>query len=287
MAFSEPYSYSQLQEHLANLKETSNLRREVMCYTLLGIPCDLLTITSQKKKKKKGVILTARVHPGETVASWMVQGVIDFLLSDDRIAEQLRDQFVFKVVPMLNPDGVIQGNYRSSLVGHDLNRRYTCPSKVFHPTIFYTKRMAREFAKEYPLALYCDLHGHSKSKNVFMYGNTDEDNPEQFRAFPYIISRLNTHFSFGSCRFNVHKSKASTARIVMWKELGIPSVFTIEASFFGPENKRGDAHFKVEDYMEIGKTICKAISVYNTLLNEESNKAGVKVWDSDSVGECE
>ncbi len=94
----------------------------------------MLTITSSSKltgsKKKRGVILTARVHPGETVGSWMMKGALDFLLSDDKVAESLRDNFVFKVIPMLNPDGVIQGNYRCSLAGCDLNRKYSCPSKV-------------------------------------------------------------------------------------------------------------------------------------------------------------
>ncbi len=89
-------------------------------------------------------------------------------------------------------------------------------------------------AREMPIAFYCDFHGHSKNKDVFMYGNTSETNPEDYRLFPYIMSRLNSFFSFASSKFAVQKSKASTARIAMWKELGIPCVYTIEASFFGP-----------------------------------------------------
>jgi len=53
----------------------------------------------------------------------MMHGVLDFLTSDDPEASALRDRYVFKVVPMLNPDGVINGNYRCGLVGADLNRR--------------------------------------------------------------------------------------------------------------------------------------------------------------------
>lgn len=66
---------------------------------------------------RKAVILTARVHPGESNASYMMKGCIDFLVSDDSKAQYLRDTFVFKIIPMLNPDGVIVGNYRCSLVG--------------------------------------------------------------------------------------------------------------------------------------------------------------------------
>jgi murein tripeptide amidase MpaA len=51
-----------------------------------------------------------------------MNGVLDFLVSDEDKAEFLRDNFVFKIIPMLNPDGVIVGNYRCSLYGQDLNR---------------------------------------------------------------------------------------------------------------------------------------------------------------------
>jgi len=52
----------------------------------------------------------------------MMQGVLDYLTSDEDTAKFLRDSFVFKIVPMQNPDGVIVGNYRCSLMGTDLNR---------------------------------------------------------------------------------------------------------------------------------------------------------------------
>jgi len=281
MAFSQPYTFTDLQndlKYLESLPHSSRyMTREILCTSISGIPCDLLTITSQLKGKgdlsKRGVILTARVHPGETVSSYMIKGVIDFLLSDDKEAEALRDNFVFKIVPMLNPDGVVQGNYRCSLSGCDLNRRYICPSKALHPSIFHIKKMARQFSKEYPLVLYCDFHGHSKKKNVFMYGNTDEENPEGYRIFPYIMSKICPFFSFKSSRFSVHKSKSSTARITMWKELNLNAVYTIEASFLGPTAKGNDIHFAIEDLMNIGKGLCQALTVYSKMNIQTSQEA--------------
>ena len=66
---------------------------------------------------RKAIILTGRIHPGETNASYVMNGVIEYLVSDDEKAELLRNTFVFKIIPMLNPDGVIVGNYRCSLIG--------------------------------------------------------------------------------------------------------------------------------------------------------------------------
>jgi murein tripeptide amidase MpaA len=51
-----------------------------------------------------------------------MQGIIDFLTGPEKSAKILRNTYVFKIVPMLNPDGVIVGNYRCSLSGLDLNR---------------------------------------------------------------------------------------------------------------------------------------------------------------------
>jgi murein tripeptide amidase MpaA len=119
-------------------------KRATLCETLAGNKCEVLTITSRQNPdnmaRRKGVIITARVHPGESVGSWMMKGALEFLTdTTSPEAELLRQNYVFKVVPMLNPDGVINGNYRCSLAGCDLNRRWKAPSKVLHPTIYHTK----------------------------------------------------------------------------------------------------------------------------------------------------
>ena len=68
-------------------------------------------------KLKKAIILSGRVHPGETGASYMLKGVIDYLVGQSVEARVLRDNFIFKIIPMVNPDGVILGNTRCALIG--------------------------------------------------------------------------------------------------------------------------------------------------------------------------
>ena len=136
------------------------------------------------------------MHPGESNSSWVMKGVIDFLTSDEPSAKVLRDHFIFKIVPMLNPDGVINGNYRCSLAGQDLNRRYNTPAKSLFPVLVHLKRLIRTFTKENKVVFYCDLHGHSRSKNMFMYGNEIKGRPTATRLFPYILSKMCDFFSF-------------------------------------------------------------------------------------------
>ena len=63
-------------------------------------------------REQKVVFITGQVHPGETPSSFVCQGITDFLISQHPIARVLREHLVFKIAPMLNPDGVYLGNYR-------------------------------------------------------------------------------------------------------------------------------------------------------------------------------
>jgi cytosolic carboxypeptidase protein 2/3 len=104
----------------------------------------VLTITNfndsqEKIKSKKGIVITARVHPGETGASYMMKGVIDYLVGPSIGAKILRDTFLIKIVPMLNIDGVLNGNSRCSLYGVDGNRCWMDPTRDMHPVLFTVK----------------------------------------------------------------------------------------------------------------------------------------------------
>jgi len=74
-------------------------------------------------------VFTARVHPGESNSSFVMKGIIDFLTDEENAeAAALRRNFVFKIIPMVNVDGVVYGNYRCSLSGIDLNRVFKKPN---------------------------------------------------------------------------------------------------------------------------------------------------------------
>ena len=124
LAYCYPYTYTDLQLYLKKLEEDpkrrNRFRRRTMCQTLAGNNCDLLTITSfacdpESLRTRKGVVVSARVHPGESNASHMMKGVIDYLTGPSLDAKILRDNFVFKIIPMLNPDGVVVGNCKVCL----------------------------------------------------------------------------------------------------------------------------------------------------------------------------
>lgn len=190
--------------------------------------------------QKKAIVITSRVHPGEPQASHMLDGLLDYLLSKE--ADQLRKQFVIRIVPMLNPDGVIYGNYRCSLLGCDLNRKWEKPNRLLHPSVFHSKQLIRHMHSERKVVLYCDLHGHSRKQNAFFYGCSYKNYEQegriknaQLRIIPLLCCQRNSLFSLKDSRFNIEKCKEATARVVVFKEMNIMNSFTLECSFFGKE----------------------------------------------------
>ena len=173
-----PYTYSNLQAELDEIeldRQRGKFVRRSRGFTTTraGNACDMLAVSDFRDPAavRPVVVISARVHPGETNASWMMRGILSFLTSSDPDAERLRQTFEFRIVPMLNPDGVIQGNYRCNLAGHDLNRRYKNPSANRHPTIHALKGLLRSLQESgRTIFMYCDLHGHSIKRNVFLYG---------------------------------------------------------------------------------------------------------------------
>jgi murein tripeptide amidase MpaA len=103
------------------------IRRTDLCKTKAGNNVELLIITNFASNQdaiaeRKCIIVCSRVHPGESNASFIIEGFLEFIVSNEKEAKALRDAYVFKIIPMLNPDGVIVGNYRTNLNGLDLNR---------------------------------------------------------------------------------------------------------------------------------------------------------------------
>ena len=149
---------------------------------------------------------------------------------------------------MSNPDGVIVGNYRTNMAGNDLNRKYLNPDEKLHPTVCAIKRLVSKITypdgpendeddgEENSVFAFIDMHGHSRKKNVFIYGPYYPLHHERYlkmRIIPKLLSEETNKFRFFSCKFRIERSKEKAARIVLWREFDIMNCFTFEASFHG------------------------------------------------------
>lgn len=166
---------------------------------------------------------------------------MQFILSDEEEAKQLRKHFIVYVIPMMNPDGVAYGNHRCSLLGVDLNRKWSNPSPILQPEIFNVKNLVKMVREEREIAVFCDMHGHFRKREPFMYccSTSNEQSIKyeariknaMLRVLPLMLSQKNHEFSFKDSYFRMEKYKESSARIVLFREFNILQSFTVESSF--------------------------------------------------------
>ena len=87
------------------------------------------------------------------------------------------------------------------------------------------------------------------------------------------MSKLCDFFSFEDSRFSNNMSKENTARVSMWHELQIPSVFTLEASFHGYfDRDKVNYEFTESTYEQMGVNLVNALYEYVMILEEDERR---------------
>ena len=170
---------------------------------------------------------------------------------------------------MLNPDGVIAGNYRTSLFGKDLNRTFNQSRKYAFPEIFHLIEHTKKLKKEHKqrLSIYLDLHGHSVKKNVFFYGpdyNMAHNYYNESRDFAKILGNLTPMFRYYSCIFKISTEKATTARATFNRVVNIPFTYTMESSnggYYDSEDHQ-EKTFTAGRLLDMGATVAKGLGIW-------------------------
>mmetsp|Transcript_8897 Transcript_8897/g.18984 ORF Transcript_8897/g.18984 Transcript_8897/m.18984 type:complete len:910 (-) Transcript_8897:20-2749(-) len=292
-----PYTYTNLRRFVATAERHPGGRRHMhrsdLCQAICGAPVPLLLLSHNmgieaagdiregkppktgeqclaegrlaKFRSKPAIVVIARQHPGETVGSWMCQGLVRFLLGSSPEAAALLDHFCFHIVPMVNVDGVVHGNSRCTLAGVDPNRQWGDPNPILHPVIHGLKSYVKKLSAHCSISAFFDLHGHTMKTGAFFYG-CGASNISQ-ALLPRIASLGSRDISFMNSRFKFAKAHNKTARAVVYNHCSVSASYTVECSFFGqqiPDNPNDlPLHifnaFRVET---IGCCIGRALCVY-------------------------
>ena len=310
-----PYTYSALQEYLYKLSTIKTnkhkLKFSTLNKTICGNPLDILYITnftsSSTISARQSIIFTARVHPGETSGSYVIESVINNLLNNSEESNNLLNKYIFKIIPMLNPDGVIHGHYRNNILGKDLNRMWQDPRDNVTPTIYYLKKLI-SINKPY---FFCDFHGHSNMPNCALYccsppkkkKNKFFNMPNGMKSYHFyeekvfmrIFEEEANYYQKSGEKYNLQKSKLKSARGVIYNEFNIYYSYALETGLMAKWNKQNVINninnnnlivqlepSTINEYYQIGTDFVNSLAKWNTktkfysvlkkIRDEEENK---------------
>ena len=170
-AYFEPYSHERHLDLLARVELSPYARVRNLGSSVDGRDIDLVTV-GREAPGRVPVWIIARQHPGETMAEWFVEGLLERVLDNaDPVARKVREHAVLHIVPNMNPDGAVRGNLRTNAAGRNLNREWREPDPAASPEVF----LVRAEMERSGCALFLDIHGDESLPYVFF--STAEEVP--------------------------------------------------------------------------------------------------------------
>lgn len=198
------------------------------------------------------------------------------------MAARLRSEYLFLIVPILNPDGVFNGNNRMDALGQNLNRFYHLPDLQKQPSCYAIKLLVESTRKQ--IFAFFDLHGHGNKKSCFLYGNSIPLTRLQGESilFAKLLSQNCEEIEFNSCNFskkhmsskdrNEDMSKEGCARVVVHRWTSSPYCYTLETGLHknvkvddkGIE-RYGEDFYSIKTYQSIG---VKMLTTFHQMLQK-------------------
>ncbi|WP_414663011.1 M14-type cytosolic carboxypeptidase [Horticoccus sp. 23ND18S-11] len=254
-----PYPVGRLQDLLRDLSRLPHVRTEVIGRSVQGRDLPLVTITNRARPDagKRVVWLQARQHAWETGTSFVMEGAMTFIASDDPAARALRDETIFLFTPMLNPDSVASGEVRFNANGFDPNRHWDeVDLKDVRwlerlPEIWHAKQAILAQHARQPIDVMLNLH--NTEMNEYVDTMVDAE-PHQAR-FHRLFARLMTTTTFDPSRPKLTlfagSGPANTTNS-LWREARVPIMLMEQR--IGPSQKAGRI-MTTEDRLEFGRQL--------------------------------
>lgn len=170
-AYFEPYSYERHLDLIASAELSPFAQVDCLGASVEGRDIDRIVV-GRAAPGRVPVWIIARQHPGETMAEWFVEGLLERLLNAaDPVARRIRERAVLHIVPNANPDGAIRGNLRTNAAGRNLNREWRAPDASASPEVFHIQQAMQATGCD----LFLDIHGDESLPYVFF--STAEEVP--------------------------------------------------------------------------------------------------------------
>ncbi|MBC3810927.1 M14 family metallopeptidase [Undibacterium aquatile] len=216
-AYFEPYSWERHLDLLSSVQHSPLVEVVDLGNTVDGRDLNVVVVGDPAAEKKVWII--ARQHPGETMAEWLVEGLLGALLDTaNPIARSILEKAVLYIVPNMNPDGAARGNLRTNAAGANLNREWMTPSLEASPEVFHVKNKIHETGCD----LFLDIHGDEALPYVFVAGSemiegfTEKQAKEQqvfVDSFCAASPDFQTKFGYEASKYNEDMLKLASKYI--------------------------------------------------------------------------
>tara|TARA_R110000868_G_scaffold113345_6_gene304311 strand:+ start:2389 stop:3519 length:1131 start_codon:yes stop_codon:yes gene_type:complete len=165
-AYFEPYSRARHTQLVDDAQRLAGAEIFATGRSLEGRAIELLRISRNPQASRK-IWLIAQQHPGEHMAEWFMEGLLERLQQhDDTELNALLAQAELYLVPNMNPDGAFRGHLRTNLAGRDLNRAWQSASDADSPEVYFVQQQMRAVGVD----LFLDIHGDEEIPHVFAAG---------------------------------------------------------------------------------------------------------------------
>lgn len=184
IAYFEPYSRERHDGLIAQALSRAGTQLLATGKSVEGRDIPLLRRGKGGEGRRK-VWIIAQQHPGEHMAEWFMEGIIERLQQDgDAELKKLLAVADLYLVPNMNPDGAFHGHLRTNAMGQDLNRAWQSASQELSPEVLFVQQQM----EKYGVDLFLDIHGDEEIPYVFTAGC--EGNP----GYTPRIEALEKHF---------------------------------------------------------------------------------------------
>lgn len=196
-AYFAPYSIERHADLIALAQSCEICEVETLGKTIDGQTIDCLRF-GEPAREKKILWMVARQHPGETMAEWWMEGLINRLIDDaDPVVKAILQKSVIYLVPNMNPDGSRRGHLRTNAVGANLNREWHAPTLQRSPEVFHVIEKMRQTGIDFGL----DVHGDESLPYNFIAGTEgipgwNEKRQQRLELYKQTLARLNPDFQY-------------------------------------------------------------------------------------------
>ena len=259
-----PYPHSRIVDLLSEIRRSPHASVEVIGQSVLGRDLHLVTVTNfaRPEAEKTVVWLQARQHAWECGTSFLVEGALRFVTSDDPAAARLRDETIFKFVPMINPDSVARGEVRFNVNGFDPNRQWdevNLRDKLWlerNPEIWYVKKALLAQHARKPIGLALNLHNTEMNEYLDTMVDAEPTQRMMHRFFDRLVAE--TTFDPSRPKLTVFSGGVSNSTNSIWREARVPMMLMEQR--IGPSERKLGRIATTADRLEFGRRLIQIMA---------------------------